>query len=326
MPQGRTDNPRKHPPILRPIRATSADWPLRRRYSVSISLRAIGIRTDGIESTAGYWNDASDEWQADGCDALWRRHSDAVNISFLSARLAPGKVARLLKTDVFDESSTAGLMPLLTQRAQSVVGMDISPAVLRAARARHPSLIEAAADVRWLPFAENSFDCIVSNSTLDHFTKIEELVQSLRELARVLRPGGRLIVMLDNPSNPIVGLRNALPFAWLNRVGIVPYYVGRTIGARDLVQHLEAAGLSTNEVTYTLHCPRFLAVLATRLISRCQPRTQQLLLRFLMAFEILNRFPTRAQTGYFVAVCASKQSEEASKGPASLGTGCEARS
>jgi SAM-dependent methyltransferase len=279
---------------------------VRRSYSVNISLRATGIRADDIESTAGYWNQASDEWQAEGCDALWRRHSDAVNISFLSSRLPQQKVARILKTDVFDESSTAGLMPLLTQRARSVVGMDISPAVLRAARKRHPSLIETAADVRRLPFAENSFDCIVSNSTLDHFTRIEELIQSLCELGRVLRPGGRLIVMLDNPSNPIVGLRNALPFNWLNRLGIVPYYVGRTIGARELVRYIKAAGLNADEVTYTLHCPRFLAVLATRLISRCQPKTQQRLLRFLMAFERLSRFPTRAITGYFVVVCASK--------------------
>jgi SAM-dependent methyltransferase len=273
---------------------------------VSISLRLAGGAQGTTECTADYWDQASDDWQAEGCDAPWRRHSDAVNIAFLSPRLSPGKVGRLLKTDMFDESSTAGLMPLLSQRARSVIGMDISPAVLEAARARHPSLIEAAADVRSLPFADNSFDCIVSNSTLDHFTDTQELIQSLRELARVLRPGGRLIVMLDNPNNPVVALRNALPFHWLNRLGIVPYYVGRTVGARELVQHVEAAGLTADEVTYTLHCPRFLAVLATRLISRCPPVTQQRLLGIMLRFERLATLPTAAITGYFVAVCASK--------------------
>lgn len=214
----------------------------------------------------------------------------------------------ILKTDMFDESSTAGLAPFLSQRAATVVGMDVSPAVLRAAGARHPTLVQTAADVRRLPFAENSFDGIVSNSTLDHFTNVEELHLSIRELARVLRPGGRLIVMLDNPTNPVVGIRNALPFGWLNRLGIVPYYVGATMGAGALRRQVEAAGLTVNEVTYTLHCPRFLAVLATRLMRGCQPKNQERLLRFLMRFERLAQYPTRAVTGYFVVVCASKAS------------------
>jgi SAM-dependent methyltransferase len=273
---------------------------------VSISMGVSNTSGRALLSNADYWNHASAEWQADGCDTLWRRHSDAVNIAFLSDRLPKTKVATILKTDMFDESSTAGLMPFLAQRADTVVGMDVSPAVLRAAGARHPSLVRAGADVRRLPFANDSFDGIVSNSTLDHFTNRDELDLSLRELVRVLRPGGTLIVMLDNPTNPVVGIRNAIPFRWLNRLGIVPYYVGATMGARELRSQVEATGLTVNEVTYTLHCPRVLAVLVTRLMRRSSAKAQERLLRFLMRFERLARYPTRALTGYFVVASASK--------------------
>lgn len=273
---------------------------------VSISIRACDIGDRALLTGADYWDFASAEWQAVGCETLWRQHSDAVNIAFLSERLAKTKVSTILKTDMFDESSTAGLAPFLSQRARTVVGMDVSPGVLRAAGARHPWLAQTAADVRRLPFADGSFDGIVSNSTLDHFTNVDELYASLRELARVVRPGGRLIVMLDNPLNPLVGIRNALPFKFLNRIGLVPYFVGATIGARELRRQIEAAGLTVDEIAYTLHCPRFPAVLATRLMRRCRPETQQRLLSFLLRFERLARLPTRALTGYFVVVCASK--------------------
>lgn len=50
-------------------------------------------------------------------------------------------------------------------------------------------------------FAAETFDLVVSTSTLDHFTCREDLVTSLEEISRVLRPGGLLILTLDNPLN-----------------------------------------------------------------------------------------------------------------------------
>src|SRR4029434_1314077 len=58
-------------------------------------------------------------------------------------------------------------------------------------------------------FADEAFDVIVSNSTLDHFGSWAELGASLHELHRVLKTRGLLIITLDNRANPIVALRNA---------------------------------------------------------------------------------------------------------------------
>jgi SAM-dependent methyltransferase len=263
-----------------------------------------------------YWDQVAQGWQRDQRDLLWRRHSDQVNISFLGPRLPAKRVDRLLKTDLFDEANSEGLAPLLAQHARTVVGIDVSTSVLRAARRQYPLLRSTAADVRFLPFADESFDCIVSTSTLDHFVNPNDLLASLNELARVLRPGGLLILTLDNPSNPAVGLRNALPFSWLHRIGMVPYYVGATFRARDLCAHAEAIGLKVKESTFILHCPRLLAVMAARLMKHCRRETQDRLLRMLGRFEALAKLPTRRFTGYFVALCATKPTRDAPGGPA----------
>ena len=95
-------------------------------------------------------------------------------------------------------------------------------------------MMVACADVRSLPFADGTFDVVVSNSTLDHFRSRKELIASMRELNRVTRPGGELVLTLDNRANPVVAFRNALPFHWLNRIRVLPYYVGVTCGPRGL--------------------------------------------------------------------------------------------
>ena len=75
------------------------------------------------------------------------------------------------------------------------------------------------ADVRCLPFVDGVFDLVVSNSTLDHFETSREIERAVAEIHRVLAPRGLFILTLDNPANPAVALRNALPFALLHQVG-----------------------------------------------------------------------------------------------------------
>jgi ubiquinone/menaquinone biosynthesis C-methylase UbiE len=171
------------------------------------------------------------------------------------------------------------------------------------ARCRYPDLYTVGADVRDLPFANGTFDGIVSNSTLDHFESLDDLSGSLQELFRVLRPGGQMILTLDNLSNPIILLRNCLPFPLLKRLKIVPYYVGVTLGPHRLQHLLEEIGFKVLEVDAIMHCPRVLAVAIARWMERyASPKAQRCFLRFLMAFETLSCLPTRFLTGYFIAV------------------------
>ncbi len=72
--------------------------------------------------------------------------------------------------------------------AADVVALDLSPRMVELARAR--GVDARVADVQDLPFGDGEFDCAVANWMLYH---VPELERGLAELARVLRPQGRLV-------------------------------------------------------------------------------------------------------------------------------------
>jgi SAM-dependent methyltransferase len=83
--------------------------------------------------------------------------------------------------------------------AAEVVGVDLSPAMVREARALLPSALAArvrfdVADAAALPFADAAFDLVV----------LLNMIPFAAELARVTVPGGRLVVAsFGGPSTPI---------------------------------------------------------------------------------------------------------------------------
>ena len=238
---------------------------------------------------------------------LWRQHCDAVNQSMLQSWW-PGKaVDSVLKTDLFDEVFGVGLFPYVQQQRSVLNGIDLSESIASAAQKKCPGLLASVTDVRQLPFADDSYDLIISNSTLDHFELSSDIAVALRELYRVLKPGGQLIITLDNLLNPVIAIRQVLPFRWLNAIGILPYFVGATCGPRGLNRLVSQTGFNILETTSVMHCPRVLAVAVAGLLQRyAGRRTQQRFLRGLMAFEKLSALPTRFGTGHFVAVRAVK--------------------
>ena len=91
-----------------------------------------------------------------------------------------------------------GLEILSEAGATAVTGVDISAEAIASAESRFgkyaAALVEA--DLRELPFEDDSFDVIVSFETIEH---IEEPQRALAELRRVLRPDGVLVVSSPNP-------------------------------------------------------------------------------------------------------------------------------
>ena len=65
---------------------------------------------------------------------------------------------------------------------------------------------------------------------------------------------------MDNPGNPVVWLRNSGLLGWLGRGGLVPYFVGATMGRGRLVRAVREAGLEVEECTAMMHCFRMAAV------------------------------------------------------------------
>lgn len=74
-------------------------------------------------------------------------------------------------------------------RGATAVGLDFSAAMLRVARARHGGVVFDQGDAEALPYADRSFDAVVSNFGIHH---VPRPVMALREAYRVLRPGSAL--------------------------------------------------------------------------------------------------------------------------------------
>jgi ubiquinone/menaquinone biosynthesis C-methylase UbiE len=94
---------------------------------------------------------------------------------------------------------TGLILQRVAATAASATGVDLSPGMLRAARARGLEVLEGSATD--LPFPDASFDVAYSFKVLAH---IPDWDACMREMVRVVRPGGHIIVDVYN--------RNSLRF------------------------------------------------------------------------------------------------------------------
>jgi SAM-dependent methyltransferase len=260
----------------------------------------------GPETATEYWEAVGGVWASTHRDELWRRCSDAIHARWLdsAARLLPP--GRVLKTDLFDEAYGDGLAPWFESHGHDLVACDLALTTARGAVRKPSRVVAAVADVRRLPFSDMVFDTVFSDSTLDHFDAEPAIRQSLEELRRVLRPGGTLLLTMDNPENPLVWLRNLAPSFWL-RAGLVPYAVGATCGTRQLAQLLRETGFDVMATGTIMHVPRVLMVPICRgLAATGSRRLAAQLRRWLLAGERLGAWPTSRMTGHFVAVVARR--------------------
>lgn len=253
------------------------------------------------DSGSAYWDTVAGK----DFDIVWRSHADAVNARLLKRWLAGALPQPVLKTDAFDEAMGEGPWGAFGMKPKAVC-MDVSMETLKAASGRHPEFLMLGADVRSLPLKSDSVGCVISLSTLDHFGSEIEIRQSLKEIFRVLRPGGTLLLTLDNPGNPVVGLRNRLPKGALYSTGVVPYRVGATLGAKALGRELRALGFEILETGHIMHCPRVAAVPLSGLVGRMPWRLRKLWWAALMGWEFLGNLPTAGLTGHFAAALARK--------------------
>jgi SAM-dependent methyltransferase len=101
---------------------------------------------------------------------------------------------------VLDLAGPKLLACALARAGFDVTSVDLLPSEVEAWRrltAGMPRLRLEVADGRELPFADSSFDHAVSVSVLEHIPEPGD-EQALRELARVTRPGGRVLVTLPH--------------------------------------------------------------------------------------------------------------------------------
>jgi SAM-dependent methyltransferase len=128
----------------------------------------------------------------------WRRHCRAMGEGI------PGR--RVL--DVGIGPGVSGIEMVRAAPGRMLVGLDASPAMLDRAR-RHGReagvpLALVRADAGWLPFADASYDGAAGHSVL---YLLDDSDAALRELHRVVRPGGRVAFLEPNALDGLGRLR-----------------------------------------------------------------------------------------------------------------------
>ena len=81
----------------------------------------------------------------------------------------------------------------LHDRGVAASGLDLSPRMVECARELNPGMTFAQGDMRALPFADGALPCIVSFYAIIHLPRADAVV-ALRQFARVLLPGGELLL------------------------------------------------------------------------------------------------------------------------------------
>jgi demethylmenaquinone methyltransferase/2-methoxy-6-polyprenyl-1,4-benzoquinol methylase len=171
-----------------------------------------------------------------GLHHRWR--SRAVDL----ARVGPGTRALDVAT------GTGDLAIELASRGGDVVGSDFSEGMLERARVKAPGLTWEQADAMALPYPDDAFDAVTVGFGARNFG---DLPQGLREMVRVVKPGGRVVILeITTPQKPPLSTFFSL---WFDRVvpllgrfdeayTYLPASVRRFPGPSALAGELVAAG------------------------------------------------------------------------------------
>jgi SAM-dependent methyltransferase len=90
----------------------------------------------------------------------------------------------------------------LLERGYEVLGIDITPEMLERAISSAPEARFRQADLREIPADDGHFDLVVCGLVLGH---VPALAGAVLELARVLRPGGRMVISVLHPLQSYLG-------------------------------------------------------------------------------------------------------------------------
>jgi len=152
------------------------------------AVRLAAVRADRAEAAARYFSTHAEVW-----DSIRSLHAaESAVEQAIEQALGDRPVGRLLDVG----TGTGRMIELLGAKAAQAIGIDKSSEMLRVARVK----LEAAgipsslrqADMYALPLADGSTDSVVIHQVL-HYA--HNPAGALAEAARVLRPGGRLLVV-----------------------------------------------------------------------------------------------------------------------------------
>jgi ubiquinone/menaquinone biosynthesis C-methylase UbiE len=138
------------------------------------------------------WEEQAPNWirwaRAEGHDSYWNFHRE----SFLTSLPPPGRLT--LDVGCGEGRVTRDLRSL----GHEVVGLDVAPSMVEAARQADPDGEYHLASAADLPFEDGAADLVVAFMVL---MDLDDMPGALKEIARVLEAGGKLVAPVTHPLN-----------------------------------------------------------------------------------------------------------------------------
>jgi 2-polyprenyl-3-methyl-5-hydroxy-6-metoxy-1,4-benzoquinol methylase len=143
------------------------------------------------------WN-----WESPAGKLRWARR-----VKMLSGHLLPGM--RVLEVGC----GTGYFTRELARFGADIVAIDVSPELLEIAKANcsAPNVRYEIQNAYELSYSDALFDSVVGSSVLHHL----EIEQAIREIYRVLKPGGMIYFTEPNMLNPQIAIQKSVP--WVKR-------------------------------------------------------------------------------------------------------------
>lgn len=210
---------------------------------------------------------------------------------------------KILKTDLYEEAFTGNhFLFWLTRQNANVFGIDISHEIVKKSQL-YPGRINGylknciTSDIRRCAFRDESFDLIISNSTLDNLVA-QDATMALAELKRILKPKGILILTLDNGHNPLYCLGYAIEkFLKTNK-----YYQDQCYSIKKAKTLAEQNNFVIQDITAIVHIPTPFNKIAI-FLQKINGRVFQKFIRYCISlFSRLGNKRTKLLTGWYIAL------------------------
>ena len=258
---------------------------------------------------AEYWDSIAEKMKSRYVKNPFFQHKRDEVLRLINRWGRDNQDATILKTDLYEEALEPDhLLFNLAKKNGKVWGIDISPRLAKMAKQkahqRRAHLNLCVSDVRRLAFKDNEFNLIISTSTLDHFPEMDV---ALKELYRVLKPKGVIILTLHNTTNlPVYFMYKLMKFFKKYPFG----YAEGTYSLWKTKQLMRSIGFNIEDSTAIIHVPPLLPTIINEIYrrgnSKILRKTCQKIIELSEAIGKSNSF-LKYLTGYCIAVKATKR-------------------
>ena len=208
----------------------------------------------------------------------------------------------VFKTDLWDEAKNTEILRWAADEGARPVGVDVSIDVVREASkvlgAHRPGFV--VGDVRAIPFRDGVVDAVYSMGTIEHF---KEYALAVREIFRVLKPGGTAIIGVPNKLDPFL---RPLVVHVMNAAGLYGYGMEKSFTPGALQRLLESAGFRVTARTGILFIPGWLRMLELWLHTRRSRLAGATTLPVRLFAGLYRRVPAVRRHGYLTVCVATR--------------------